>query len=78
MLDNGPPLSPWDVCLMGLFSLVRFCPWDVLSLGTCCPLGRFVLGRLVCASINKHQSSLKHIKIGLVHHPVTFISKLKK
>ena len=34
ILDNGPYLSPWDV----------------KSLGTFCPLGRFVLGRFVCAS----------------------------
>ena len=26
------------------FSLGRFVPWDILSLGTFCPLGRFVLG----------------------------------
>ena len=66
MLENGPNLSPWDVlslgtlCPLGPFVSGTFCLWDVLSLGTFCPwdvlswkvwsLGRFVLGRFVCAS----------------------------
>ena len=43
---------------MGRFVRGMFCPWDVLS------VGRFVLGRFVCASILSFKVLMVKIKYG--------------
>ena len=46
MLENGPHLSPWDVLSLG-----TFCPLGRFVLWDVLSLGRFVLGRFVCPEI---------------------------